>query len=53
MTSSTSSTRARPLSKGVDGLILVCAGAGGHAGTLSPFALVGEVKQCGDALRSF
>ncbi|HAJ46022.1 MAG TPA: nitronate monooxygenase [Alphaproteobacteria bacterium] len=31
--------------EGVDGLILVCAGAGGHAGTLSPFALVPEVKQ--------
>ncbi len=31
--------------EGVDGLILVCAGAGGHAGTLSPFALVSEVKQ--------
>lgn len=30
---------------GVDGLILVAAGAGGHAGTLSPFALVGEVRQ--------
>jgi nitronate monooxygenase len=30
---------------GVDGLILVCAGAGGHAGTLSPFALVSELKQ--------
>jgi nitronate monooxygenase len=30
--------------QGVDGLILVCAGAGGHAGTLSPFALVREVK---------
>jgi nitronate monooxygenase len=29
---------------GVDGLILVCAGAGGHAGTLSPFALLREVK---------
>src|SRR5258708_11573616 len=29
----------------VDGLILVCAGAGGHAGTLSPFALLREVKQ--------
>ena len=29
---------------GVDGLILVCAGAGGHAGTLSPFALVAEVR---------
>jgi len=31
--------------QGVDGLILVCAGAGGHAGTHSPFALVREVKQ--------
>jgi nitronate monooxygenase len=31
--------------QGVDGLILVCAGAGGHAGTLSPFALVREVKE--------
>lgn len=31
--------------QGVDGLILVCAGAGGHAGTLSPFALVREVRQ--------
>ncbi|MFT4089517.1 MAG: nitronate monooxygenase [Asticcacaulis sp.] len=30
---------------GVDGLILVCAGAGGHAGTLSPFALLGEVRR--------
>jgi nitronate monooxygenase len=30
---------------GVDGLVLVCAGAGGHAGTLSPFALVSEIKQ--------
>lgn len=30
---------------GVDGLILVCAGAGGHAGVRSPFALVDEVRQ--------
>ena len=30
---------------GVDGLIAVCAGAGGHAGTLSPFALLGEIRQ--------
>ena len=30
---------------GVDGLILVCAGAGGHAGMLSPFALVSEVRR--------
>lgn len=33
------------ISAGVDGLILVCAGAGGHAGTLSPFALVSEVRE--------
>ena len=31
--------------QGVDGLILVCAGAGGHAGTLLPFALVREVRE--------
>ena len=31
--------------QGVDGLILVCAGAGGHAGSLSPFSLVSEVKE--------
>ncbi|MFS0862245.1 NAD(P)H-dependent flavin oxidoreductase [Fredinandcohnia sp. 179-A 10B2 NHS] len=30
---------------GVDGLILVCAGAGGHGGTLNPFAFVSAVKQ--------
>ena len=30
---------------GGDGLILVCAGAGGHAGALSPFALLREVKK--------
>ena len=29
---------------GVDGLIAVCAGAGGHAGTLSPFAFVEEIR---------
>lgn len=29
---------------GVDGLILVCAGAGGHGGKLSPFALAAEVR---------
>lgn len=29
---------------GVDGIIAVCAGAGGHAGTLSPFALVSEIR---------
>jgi nitronate monooxygenase len=30
--------------KGADGLVLVAAGAGGHAGTLSPFALVQETR---------
>lgn len=35
----------KAVEEGVDGLILVCAGAGGHAGTLSPFALVPEVRQ--------
>ncbi|BAT57681.1 nitronate monooxygenase [Variibacter gotjawalensis] len=30
---------------GVDGLIAVCAGAGGHAGTMSPFALVSEIRK--------
>ncbi len=35
---------------GVDGLILVCAGAGGHAGRLSPFALVGEIRRWFDGL---
>ncbi|BBO58938.1 nitronate monooxygenase family protein [Mycoavidus sp. B2-EB] len=35
----------KALEAGVDGLILVAAGAGGHAGNLSPFALVGEVRR--------
>jgi len=35
----------KALEAGVDGLILVCAGAGGHAGRLSPFALIGEVRR--------
>jgi nitronate monooxygenase len=35
----------RALQAGVDGLILVCSGAGGHAGRLSPFALVPEVRR--------
>lgn len=29
---------------GVDGIIAVCAGAGGHAGTMSPFALIPEIR---------
>lgn len=35
----------KAIDAGVDGLILVAAGAGGHAGTLSPMALVGEVRR--------
>ncbi len=31
--------------QGVDGIIAVCAGAGGHAGMASPFALVREIRQ--------
>lgn len=34
----------RAIQAGVDGLILVAAGAGGHAGPLSPFALLAEVR---------
>lgn len=35
----------KAIEAGVDGLILVCAGAGGHAGALSPFAFVEEVRE--------
>lgn len=35
----------KALEKGADGLIAVCAGAGGHAGGLSPFALVHEIRE--------
>jgi nitronate monooxygenase len=34
----------KALERGADGLIAVAAGAGGHAGTLSPFALVQEIR---------
>jgi nitronate monooxygenase len=34
----------KAIAKGADGLIAVAAGAGGHAGTLSPFALVQEIR---------
>jgi nitronate monooxygenase len=34
----------KAIEKGADGLIAVAAGAGGHAGTLSPFALVQELR---------
>ncbi len=35
----------KAIEKGADGLIAVAAGAGGHAGRLSPFALVAEIRQ--------
>jgi nitronate monooxygenase len=35
----------KAVDKGADGLIAVAAGAGGHAGTLSPFALIQEIRQ--------
>ncbi|MAP44784.1 MULTISPECIES: NAD(P)H-dependent flavin oxidoreductase [Sphingobium] len=34
----------KAVEKGADGLIAVAAGAGGHAGTLSPFALIQEIR---------
>ncbi|RBP09888.1 nitronate monooxygenase [Roseiarcus fermentans] len=40
----------RAAEAGVDGLILVCAGAGGHGGTLNPFAFVNEVKSFYDGI---
>lgn len=35
----------KAMEQGVDGIIAVCAGAGGHAGSLSPFALVKEIRK--------
>jgi nitronate monooxygenase len=40
----------KALNEGVDGLIPVCAGAGGHAGVLSPFALVAELRSFFDGV---
>jgi nitronate monooxygenase len=40
----------KAIDQGVDGVIAVCAGAGGHAGTLSPFALVKEIRAIYDGL---
>ena len=34
----------KAIEKGADGLIAVAAGAGGHAGTISPFALIAEIR---------
>ncbi len=38
----------KAISIGADGIIAVCAGAGGHAGRLSPFALVPEIREFHD-----
>ncbi len=38
----------KAIDQGVDGIITVCAGAGGHAGTISAFALVKEVREIFD-----
>ncbi|MGB5166696.1 MAG: nitronate monooxygenase family protein [Woeseiaceae bacterium] len=35
----------KAIEQGVDGIIAVCAGAGGHCGDLSPFALVKEIRK--------
>nr|WP_156499263.1 nitronate monooxygenase [Fictibacillus phosphorivorans] len=35
---------------GIDGLILVCSGAGGHGGTLNPFAFLKAVKEFWDGM---
>ena len=35
----------KAIGKGADGLVAVAAGAGGHAGTLSPFALIQEIRR--------
>ena len=35
----------KALAQGADGLILLCAGGGGHAGTLNPFSFVAEVRR--------
>jgi nitronate monooxygenase len=35
----------KAVEKGADGIIAVAAGAGGHAGTLSPFALLQEIRE--------
>jgi nitronate monooxygenase len=38
----------KAIERGADGLIAVCAGAGGHAGALSPFALISEIRSWWD-----
>jgi len=38
----------KALSQGATGIVAVCAGAGGHAGTLSPYALLPEIREFHD-----
>jgi len=38
----------KALEAGVDGVIAVAGGAGGHTGTINPFALMNEIRQLGD-----
>jgi nitronate monooxygenase len=40
----------KAIEAGADGIVLVCAGAGGHGGTLNPFAFVAEVRRFFDGL---
>jgi nitronate monooxygenase len=40
----------KAIAAGVDGLMLVCGGAGGHAGTLNPFAFLPQVRRIFDGL---
>lgn len=40
----------KAMEAGADGIILVCGGAGGHAGTLNPFALLAEIRSFYDGI---
>jgi nitronate monooxygenase len=40
----------KAIAAGVDGLLLVCAGAGGHTGALSPFAFIPKIRRMFDGL---
>ncbi len=45
MMSSTITFAVKAVARGADGLVAVAVGAGGHAGTHSPFALVQEIRE--------
>lgn len=40
----------KSIAEGVDGLILICNGAGGHTGSLSPFAFIAEIRKIFDGI---